>query len=126
LEKQFIIKNLKKDRFAPFNVTEEELISFALDEAALLDENTIVNDTSGKILVQAFYNKRDKFRQNTRLGHILVKEYNISKDDLIKALAYHEESGAPLGEAFIFLNICTREQIEEALRTQIQMRSYIQ
>ncbi len=126
MEKQFIIKNLKKDRFAPFNVTEEELISFALDEAALLDEKTIVNETSGKILVQSFYNKRDKFRQNTRLGHILVKEYNISKDDLIKALTYHEESGAPLGEAFIFLKICTREQIDEALKTQIQMRSYIQ
>jgi hypothetical protein len=125
LEKEFIIKNLKKDQFAPFNVTEEELISFALDESSLLDEETMINTVLAKDLVKSFYNKRENFRQNTRLGHILVKEYKISKEDLVKALVYHEENGTPLGEAFIRLNICNTEQIEEALKTQSLMRSYI-
>ncbi len=125
MEQEFTIKNLKKDQFAPFNVTEEELISFALDESSLLDEETMINDVLARDLVKSFYSKRENFRQNTRLGHILVKEYNISKEDLLKALFYHEENGAPLGEAFVKLNICTNEQIEEALKTQSLMRSYI-
>jgi hypothetical protein len=125
LEKEFIIKNLKKDQFAPFNVTEEELISFALDESSLLDEDTMINTIPARDLVKSFYNKRENFRQNTRLGHILVKEYNVSKEDLVRALVYHEEHGSPLGEAFVKLNICTNEQIEEALKTQSLMRSYI-
>ena len=125
MEKEFIIKNLKKDQFAPFNVTEEELISFALDESSLLDEDTMINNTPARDLVKSFYSKRENFRQNTRLGHILVKEYNVTKEDLVKALVYHEENGSPLGEAFVRLNICTKEQIEEALKTQSLMRSYI-
>ena len=123
--KEFTIKNLKKDQFAPFNVTEEELVSFSLDESGLIDDDTDINGKPARELVKSFYNKRENFRQNTRLGHILVKEYNISKEDLIKALSYHEETGCPIGESFIKMNICTKEQIEDALRTQSQMRSYI-
>lgn len=125
MTKEFTIRNLKKDQFAPFNVTEEELMSFALDEAGLLTDETIINEMVGRDLVKSFYNKRENFRQNTRLGHILVKEYNISKEDLIRALTYHEQSGGPLGKAFVHLNICTEDQIEEALKTQSKMRSYI-
>ncbi len=125
MKKEFTIRNLKKDQFAPFNASEEELVSFALDESGLLDDTTIVNDQQARELVKSFYKKRENFRQNTRLGHILVKEYDISKENLIKALSYHEETGCPIGESFIKLNICTRDQIEEALRTQSQMRTYI-
>ncbi len=125
MEKEFTIKNLKKDQFAPFNVTEEELVSFALDEAGLITDETIINKSQARDLIKSFYNKRENFRQNTRLGHILVKEYNLSKEDLIKALSYHEQSNIPLGKAFVHLNICTEEQIEEALKTQSKMRSYI-
>lgn len=125
MEKEFTIKNLKKDQFAPFNVTEDELVSFALDEAGLITDETIINDKSARELVKSFYTKRENFRQKTRLGHILVKEYNISKEDLIKALTYHEQSGGQLGKAFVHLNICTEEQIEEALKTQSKMRTYI-
>ena len=125
MEKDFIIKNLKKDRFAPFNVTDEELISFALDESSLVSDETTINGKSARDLVILFYDKRDKFRQNTRLGHIIVKENNLSKDDLIKALAYHEENEVPLGEAFVRLNICTEDQIQKALQTQSQMRNFI-
>ena len=125
MSKEFTIKNLKKDQFAPFNVSEEELISFALDEAGIITDETIINDHHARDLLKSFYNKREHFRQNTKLGHILVKEYNLSKGDLIKALSYHEHSNVPLGQAFVHLNICTEEQIEEALKTQSKMRSYI-
>ena len=125
MEKEFTIKNLKKDQFAPFNVSEDELLSFALDEAGLISDETVINDKVARELVKSFYNKRENFRQNTRLGHILVKEYNISKDDLIRALTYHEQTGGQLGKAFVHLNICTEVQIEEALKTQSKMRTYI-
>lgn len=125
MEKDFTIKHLKKDQFAPFNVTEEELLSFALDEAGLLTDETVINKKIARELVISFYNKRESFKQNTRLGHILVKEYNISKEDLIRALAYHEQEGGQLGKAFVYLNICTEKQIEEALKTQSKMRTYI-
>lgn len=125
MEKDFTIKYLKKDQFAPFNVTEEELLSFALDESGLLTDDTIINNKPARELVISFYNKRESFKQNTRLGHILVKEYNISKEDLIRALAYHEREGGQLGKAFVHLNICSEQQIEEALKTQSKMRTYI-
>ena len=125
MEKEFTIKNLKKDQFAPFNASEDELLSFALDEAGLISDETVINDKVARELVKSFYNKRENFRQNTRLGHILVKEYNISKEDLIRALTYHEQIGGQLGKAFVHLNICTEAQIEEALKTQSKMRTYI-
>lgn len=123
--KSFIIKNISKDKFSPFNATEEELIAFSLDESSLLTDKTIINDLNGRNLVISFYNKREKFRQNSRLGHIIIKENNLSKEDLIKALAYHEENEVPLGEAFIKLGICTREHVNKALEIQTQMRNFI-
>lgn len=125
MNKDFVIRNLKKEQFTPFNVSEEEIISFALDESALIGDDTLINGIPARDLVKHFYEKRESFRQNTRLGHILVKEYGISKEDLIRALTYHEEYGVPMGEAFIHLQICTEEQINEALKKQTLMRSYI-
>jgi len=123
--KQFIVKNISKDKFSPFNATEEELIAFSLDENSLLSEKTTINEFSARELVISFYNKREKFRQNSRLGHIIIKENNLSKDELIKALAYHEENEVPLGVAFIRLGICTEEQVRKALEIQTQMRNFI-
>lgn len=125
MSQEFIIKNLRKEQFVPFQVTEEEIISFALDESSLIDDETTVNNLSARELVKSFYEKRENFRENTRLGHILVREYNISKEDLLKALNYHQEKGIPLGKAFIDLEICSEGQIEEALVKQTQMRSYM-
>lgn len=125
MSKEFTIKNLRKEQFVPFQVSEEEIISFALDESALIDDDTTINDMSARELVKSFYEKRENFRENTRLGHILVREYQISKEDLLKALNYHQDNSVPLGRAFIELEICTDQQIEEALRKQAQMRSYI-
>jgi hypothetical protein len=123
--KSFIIKNISKDRFSPFNATEEELIAFSLDENSLLNEKTTINELNARELVISFYNKREKFRQNSRLGHIIMKENNLSKDDLIRALVYHEQNEVPLGEAFIKLGICTQEQVNKALEIQMQIRNYI-
>jgi hypothetical protein len=123
--KSFIIKNISKDRFSPLNATEEELIAFSLDENSLLNEKTTINELNARELVISFYNKREKFRQNSRLGHIIMKENNLSKDDLIRALVYHEQNEVPLGEAFIKLGICTQEQVNKALEIQMQIRNYI-
>ncbi|MEK7434502.1 MAG: hypothetical protein AABZ74_15325 [Cyanobacteriota bacterium] len=125
MEKKITIENINTDQYAVFNINEDEIISFALDESAVLKDNTLVNGKNARDLVKSFYKKRENFRNNTRLGHILVKEFNITKELLIKALSYHEENGIPLGEAFVALKICTTEQINEALETQSKMRSYI-
>lgn len=124
MDKEFIVKNISKDQFTPFNVTDEELLSFAIDEASLMTESTQINGVSAKELAKSFYSKRDKFRQNTRLGHILINDFGVTKEDLLRALVYHEEKQLPLGEAFVELNICTSEQINSALIKQTEMRSY--
>jgi len=124
LKKEFIISGIIKDQFTPFKVNEAELISYALSEAALISDETEINGESAQKLVQSFYEKRDRFRHNTRLGHLLLKEYGIKKDQLIKALVYHEEKEVPLGEAFVQLQICSREQVDNALKKQYEMRSY--
>ncbi|MFN8674041.1 MAG: hypothetical protein U0457_18420 [Candidatus Sericytochromatia bacterium] len=125
MEKKVTVENINKKQFDIFNITEEELVAFALDESALLEENTLINNLNARDLVKSFYQKRENFRQNTRLGHILTKEFNLSKETLIDALSYHEKTGVPLGEAFIALKICTQEQINTALEKQAKMRSYI-
>lgn len=125
MENKIIVEKIKKDQLIPFNVSEEEIVSFALDESGILADDTLVNGLNGRELVKSFFQKRENFKQNSRLGHILIKEYNLSKESLIKALAKHEETEEPLGRCLVSLGLCTEEQIKLALETQAKMRSYI-
>lgn len=119
------LQNLNRDNFSHFGATDQELLSYALDEVGLLDERTVINGKSARELTQNFYRKRDKFRQNTRLGHILMSEDILSKEQLIDALAHHVNHDVPLGQALVELGMCTRKQIDNALKQQTSLRRYI-
>jgi hypothetical protein len=119
------IQNLCCDSFAGFGATVPELISFALDEVGLMDQKTLVNGKSARELAENFYRKRNRVRQNSRLGNLLIQEGIISKEQLIEALSYHVSEDVPLGEALLHLHFCAKEQLEWALRHQASLRSRI-
>jgi len=119
------IQNLFCDSFAGFGATVPELLSFALDEVGLMDEKTLVNGKSARELAESFYRKRNRVRQNSRLGNLLIQEGIISKEQLIAALSYHVSEDVPLGEALLRLNLCGQTELEWALKHQASLRSRI-
>ncbi|PIQ23860.1 hypothetical protein COW36_13565 [bacterium (Candidatus Blackallbacteria) CG17_big_fil_post_rev_8_21_14_2_50_48_46] len=116
------IQNLCVDAFQGFGATVPELISFALDEVGLMNEKTLVNGKSARELAEHFYRKRNRMRQNSRLGNLLIQEGIISKEQLISALSYHVSEDVPLGEALLQLNFCTPEHLEWGLKQQATLR----
>lgn len=119
------IENICSTNTVPFSASDSEIIAYALDDLGLIDEDTLVDGHSAREMAKKFYEKRDRFRENTRLGQLLVNEYGVTKEQLVEALRYHELNGDPLGVSFIKLNICSREQINEALSKQITMRKLL-
>ena len=116
------IQNLKKEHFQHFGATNAELISYALDETGMLDDHTLIDGKSARELAQSFYRKRDDFRQNTRLGNILMSKDILTKEQLIEALTYHVTNDIPLGKALLQLGLCSKEQVEDALESQTRLR----
>ena len=106
----------------PFPATASEVIAYALDEAGLIGADTMVNRIPVRELLNEFFSKRERFRENSRLGQLMVNEFGISRDQLVQALGYHELNRVPLGVAFIELGICDRKTIDQALGRQISLR----
>ena len=119
------VQNLCPDAFAGFGATPAELLSFALDEVGLLDQKTLINGKSARDQAESFCRKRNRMRQNSRLGNLLVQSGVISKAQLIEALGYHITADVPLGEALLQLQLCSKSEIDWALRHQATLRSRV-
>lgn len=116
------IHNLKVDDFSAFGASASELVAYSLDEVGLLGSHTLINGKAGRSLVESFYTKRHKVRNNTRLGNLLIQEGVINQAQLIEALSYHVSYEVPLGSALAQLKFCTQAQIDTALARQAEMR----
>lgn len=121
---KIIITNLQPTGTALFGVTPIEALAYVLSETGFINNETKINDIPAYDLSKDFYAKRNKFRQTTRLGHILMAEGVITKNQLIEALSQHVDTGTPLGEALINMGICDPLQIKTALDKQNQLRSF--
>lgn len=117
-----VIENLSVENTIPFAASDSEIAAYALDDLGLMGPDTLVDGLPARAMAKIFYDKRDRFRQNTRLGQLLVNEFGVTVEQLLEALRYHELNGEPLGACFIKLGICSRTQINEALSKQIMMR----
>lgn len=121
------VTHINIDNFNPFGATAEELLAIALDEAGLISEVTKINNMPARELCKSLFNKRETYKELTKLGNILIKKHVISSEELQKALDYqrkHPESR--LGNTLLALKICTIEDIERCLDIQNQIRDDMQ
>lgn len=116
------VQNLHTENFFHLGATDGELLSYALDEAGLLSDHTLIDGKSARTLLGQFYQKRSQLRQNSRLGNLLITEGYITKEQLVEALTYHVDQNIPLGEALVQLKLCSGAQVEQALSKQAQLR----
>ncbi len=106
----------------PFGATAEELLAGTLDENGLLSTHTKINGQSARRLCNAYYKKRNQFREATRLGDLLVRAGLITPAQLNKALHQQKNHNAPLGEVIVSLGFCRTEEIEITLERQKTIR----
>jgi hypothetical protein len=66
----------------------------------------------------------ERHRRSTRLGDLLVKSGEISQEQLEGALAEQRRSGQPLGATLIRLNLVTEERMRLALCRQLHIRFF--
>jgi len=66
----------------------------------------------------------DRHRRSTRLGDLLVKSGEISQEQLESALAEQRRSGQPLGATLIRLNVISEERLRLALCRQLHIRFF--
>lgn len=121
------ISNLGRGAYNPFGADTAELLAAALDEAGLLGPDTTFDDGKANGPLQSYFCKRTQYREVSRLGTLLVQRGIISKDDLGRALSLQKEHpGMKLGMALTELGICSVEDIEKHLDTQLDFRRDIE
>lgn len=122
---ELYVQNLKLEDFTAFGASAAELVSYALDEVGLLGSHTLINGKAARQLVESFYTKRHKVRQNTRLGNLLITEGILTQAQLIEALSFHVTHELPLGASLIQLGFCTQAQLDQALVRQAEIRKML-
>ena len=107
----------------PFPVSLTELLAVALDEAGLLDGTTQINGSPAADYVQSYRRKESTYREETRLGSLLVRRGLLSDTELSQALRrQREREGTPLGDVLIELNLCDAAEIDRQLSEQEGIR----
>ena len=121
------ISNLASGAYNPFGADAFELLAAALDEAGLLGPDTTFDGREANVPLQSYCSKRTLYREVSRLGTLLVQNGIISKNDLGRALSLQEEHpGMKLGKAVTELGLCSVEDIEKHLDTQLGFRRDIE
>jgi hypothetical protein len=121
------ISNIATDAYNPFGADAAELLATALDEAGLLGPATTIDEREAGIPLQSYFSKRARYRETSRLGTLLVNQGIVAEDDLARALSLQtEHPGMKLGEAMRELGLCSVEEIERHLDTQLEIRKDIE
>ena len=117
------VQNINTDNFNPFGATEEELLANALDESGLVTTGTIINDIAAKEYCRLYFDKRENYKNSTKLGNLLINNFVITSLQLQDALDYQRQNPSKrLGDALVALEFCTHNQIEECIDAQTQIR----
>jgi len=118
------VDRLDIERFNPFGASAEELLAFALDDAGLLGAETTISGRPGRVFLEAFYRKREQYREATRVGDLLVRDGIITQEQLRIAVGLQRGNLSKLlGEALVEIGACAPEDLESVLSTQSRIRS---
>lgn len=122
-KESILISGIRQDEWVnPFGATREELVASALDDSGLMQAKTTINGKDAQGFFQTYCKKKNLFQEATRLGNILLKEEIISHSQLADGLKIQAETGKPLGEILVSLNICREAAIQNALIRQQTLR----
>lgn len=120
------VTDIYTERYNVFAATPEELLADALDEAGLLQESTMVNGLSARELCRAFHQKRMNYKENSKLGFLLVEKQTITEEQLSQSLEYQSRYyDLKLGEVLVNMQVCSKEDVEAVLQTQQTLRRAI-
>lgn len=120
------IGDIDTEGFNPFKASAEELLACALDDAGLIKPSTTINSRAAKDFLSSFYQKRENYREVTKLGQLLVNQGILSREQMNRALKLQRsKEGIKFGEALLSLDICSLEDIENSLAAQIKIREDI-
>lgn len=120
------ISKINEEHLNPFGATKEELVANALSEAGLATCGTIINGTEISALCSKYYEKRQIFKNSTKMGNILIQHKTITPDELHKALLYQKKHpGKKLGDALVALGVCNVSDVDVFLQTQTKVRNDI-
>lgn len=115
--------DIDTENFNPFGATSEELLASALDEAGLIKLTTTINEVLAREFCNKFYDKRENYRELTKLGNLLIKNNFITYSQLQNALEYQRKHpDSKIGNSLLELKICTLEDIEACLKIQAEIR----
>lgn len=117
------VTDINTERFNVFAATPEELIADALEEAGLVQDNTLINGLSARELCQSFHEKRSAYKENSKLGFLLVEKQTITEEQLSQSLEYQSRYyDLKLGEVLVNMQVCSKEDVEAVLQTQQALR----
>lgn len=117
------VRFIDADRLNPFGASEQEFMSYALDDAGLLRAETTIDGRPARDYLKTFYEKRERYRESTRLGMLLVARGVLNREQLATALAHQQSTkGAKIGEVVLSLGFCRIEDLERALDAQARIR----
>jgi hypothetical protein len=109
----------------PFNATAEELVASALEKAAVTSPLTTINGIEIARLVDAYTDKRQRFQESTRLGHLLLEKGLLTEENLNNALMVQQQEAIhmarpvrPLGQILVSMHLCTELDIARTLGEQ--------
>jgi len=92
-------------------------------ENSLINASTTINGVPAKEYLDSFYKKRFAYQNATRLGQLLLRNGQLSSDNLDEALEIQTHTQKPLGEVLIDEGFCKKEVVEKALEKQLLIRS---
>jgi putative phosphotransacetylase len=124
------------DRLGDLLTAEEWISDEQLQEALQIQKqhrNVSIPSRLGEVLVysevcsvdivaRALHKQRDRNLKENSLGQVLVELGTVSKEQLETAMLTHLDVMAPLGEILLDQEICTQNEIKEALEIQHKRR----
>lgn len=118
------VTDINTERFNAFAATPEELLADALEEAGLVMDATQVNGCSARELCRSFHAKRSAFKEQSKLGFLLVEKQTITEEQLSQSLEYQSRYyDLKLGEVLVNMQVCSREDVDAVLKTQMALRA---
>jgi len=110
-------KKLKEEELATALKRKKKLIG--VDVHLRLGEVIVDSDfRKASQVATALHKQRDMQFKSNSIGQILLELGYVQRDQLERAMEAHLDIFAPLGEILVDQEICTQEQIDEALKLQ--------
>lgn len=116
-----------------YNATPEELLSEAMDQFGLIDEETKINDIDAREYLKTLQEKKKSFREInrkasffTKIGTLLLQKNVINNMQLKEALSYQKHTPIKIGEILVKLGFVDEHEIAGIVEEQKKIRHILE